>query len=326
MTITRLKTLLPALIIAVFSFVWPAASSAQTYPARPIRLLVGFAPGGATDIAARALGQKLSEIIGQSIVVENRPGASGNLAAELVARASPDGYTVYLANATIAIPSLFKKLPFDVKKDFAPVSLVGLGPSALAVHPSVPVKSVKELVALAKRRPGELNYASGGTGNITHLAMELFIFMTGVDMVHIPYKGGGPSTIAVVSGEAHLLFASVASTLAQIKQGKLRAIAVSSAKRSIALPDVPTVSEAGLTGYDASSWYGVIAPAKTPREVVSKLSDDIVKALDAPELKERLTNQGIEPAESGASEFARYLDSEMAKWAKVVKAAGIPPQ
>lgn len=326
MTTASLKKVVASVVILGSSLVGPDMSSAQSYPARPIRLVVGFSPGGATDIAARAVAQKVSETIGQSIVVENKPGASGNLAAEVVARASPDGYTVYLANATIAIPSLFKKLPFDVTKDFAPISLVGLGPSTLAAHPSLPVKSVRDLIALAKRRPGELNYASGGTGNITHLAMELFISMTGVNMVHIPYKGGAPSTVAVVSGEAHLMFASVASTLAQIKQGRLRAIAVSSAKRSIVLPEVPTVNEAGLTGYDASSWYGILAPANTPRQVVSKLSDEIVKALDSADLKERLTSQGIEPAESGTTEFTRYLASERAKWAKVVKAAGITPQ
>ncbi len=299
---------------------------AQQYPARPVRLIVGFAPGGATDIAARAVAQKLSEQLKQSVIVDNRPGAAGNLAAELVARAAPDGYNVLLANATIAIPSLFKTLPFDVTKDFAPVSLVGAGPSALVVHPSLPVRSVRELIALAKKRPGELNYASGGTGNITHLAMVLFNGMTGTDMTHIPYKGGGPSTVATVSGEAQLMFSSVASTLPHIKQGRLRALGVSSAKRSLALPDVPTVAEAGLPGYEASSWYGLMLPAATPAAIVERLGTETAKAVESAELKERLISQGIEPVTGGAAEFTRYLRAEIPKWAKVIKDARIPAQ
>lgn len=302
------------------------SSGAQQYPARPIRLVVGFAAGGATDISARTIAQKLSETIGQQVLVDNRPGASANLAADLVVRSAPDGYNLLLANATIAMPSLFAKLPFDVKKDLTPVSLVGYGPLLLTVHPSLPVKSVKELVALAQRKPGMLNYASAGVGSMTHLGMALFISTANVRMVHIPYKGGAPSAIAVMTGESQLTFSSVAAAIGPVRQGKLRGIAVSSAKRSAALPDVPTVSESGLAGYDASSWYGFLAPAGTPRPIVSKLGDETVKALGAADLKERLVSLGIEPANGGVEEFAGYLNAEIPKWANVIKAAGIPPQ
>jgi len=223
-------------------------------------------------------------------------------------------------------PSLFAKVPFDVTKDFAFVSMIGMGPSALVVHPSVPVKNVKELIALARQYPGKLNYASGGTGNITHLAMELFVSMTGLNMVHVPYKGGAPSTIATVSGEAQLMFSSIASTLSQIQQGRLRVLAVSSMRRSLALPKVPTVSEAGLPGYDASSWYGLVMAAATPPAIVSRLSHESVKALESPDVKERLASQGIEPLGGGSEEFRKYFMAEIPKWAKVIKNAKIPPQ
>lgn len=299
---------------------------AQQYPVRPIRMLVGFAAGGATDLSARFLAQKVSESIGQQVIVENRPGASSMLAAELVARSAPDGYALLFANATIAMPSLFAKLPFDVQKDLKPVTLVGYGPLTLTVHPSLPVKSVKELVALAKRRPGELNYASAGAGSFTHLAMALFVTMTDTTMTHIPYKGGAPSAIATMSGESQLTFASVGASIPMVKQGKLRAIAVSGSKRNVALPDVPTVSEGGVSGYDASSWYGMLAPANTPQTVVAKLADQATKALGDSQLKERLLSQGIEPATGGVDEFSGYFNAEVVKWAKVIKAAAIPPQ
>ncbi len=302
------------------------SSDAQQYPMRPVRLLVGFAAGGATDVSARAIAAKLSETIGQQVLVDNRPGAAANLAADLVVRSVPDGYTLLLANATIAMPSLFAKLPFDVRKDLAPVSLVGYGPLLLLVHPSLPVKSVKELIALAKRNPEMLNYSTAGVGSMTHLGMALFISMANVRMVHVPYKGGAPSAIGVMTGESQLTFSSVAATLGPVRQGKLRPAAVSSARRSTALPDVPTVSEGGVAGYDVSSWYGFLAPAGTPLPIVSKLGDETVKALGAADLKERLASQGIEAAKGGVQEFARYLNAEIPKWAKVIKDAGIPPQ
>ena len=303
-----------------------SALAQSVWPSRPLRIISGFAPGGATDIAARAAAQKLTESLGQTVVVENRPGASGNLAAEMVARGAADGYAIYLANATMATPSLFAKVPFDINKDFAFISMIGMGPSALVLHPSVPARNVKELLALGRKHPHKLNYASGGTGNITHLAMELFVSMTALDMVHVPYKGGAPSTIATVSGEAQLMFSSIASTLAQIQQGRLRAIAVSSMKPSAALPGVPTVHESGVPGYDASSWYGLVMSAATPAPIVSRLSGDMMKALATPEMRERLSNQGIDPVTGGSDEFRKYMAAEIPKWAKVIREAKIPAQ
>ena len=302
------------------------ALAQSVWPSRSLRIISGFAPGGATDIAARAAAQKLTESLGQTVVVENRPGASGNLAAEMVARGAADGYAIYLANATMATPSLFAKVPFDINKDFAFISMIGMGPSALVLHPSVPARNVKELLALGRKHPHKLNYASGGTGNITHLAMELFVSMTALDMVHVPYKGGAPSTIATVSGEAQLMFSSIASTLAQSQQGRLRAIAVSSMKPSAALPGVPTVHESGVPGYDASSWYGLVMSAATPAPIVSRLSGDMMKALATPEMRERLSNQGIDPVTGGSDEFRKYMAAEIPKWAKVIREAKIPAQ
>jgi tripartite-type tricarboxylate transporter receptor subunit TctC len=313
--------------IASVACVFPTASVAQQpYPARPVRIVVGFAPGGATDIGARALAQKLSETIGQQVVVDNRPGAASMLGAELVAHSAPDGYTLLFANATIAMPSLFAKLPFDVQKDLRPVTLVGYGPLALTVHPSLPVKSVKELVALAKRSPGELNYASAGAGSFTHLAMALFITLTQTNMVHVPYKGGGPSAIATMAGETQLTFASVGASIPLLQQKRLRALAVSGSKRSVALPDVPTVSEAGIAGYDATSWYGMLAPGGTPQTIIAKLGDTAMTGLTDLQLQKRLLAEGIEPARGGTDEFAPYFSSELAKWARVIKVAAIPPQ
>ena len=304
----------------------PLQAQTPGWPTRPLRIISGFAPGGATDITARAAAQKLTESLGQSVVVENRPGAAGNLAAEMVARGTPDGYSIYLANATLATPSLFAKVPFDITKDFAFISMIGMGPSALVTHPSLPVQNVKALLALARARPGTLNYASGGTGNITHLAMALFVSMTNIDMVHVPYKGGAPSTIATVSGEAQLMFSSIASTLSQIQQGRLRAIAVSTLQRSAVLPGVPTVHESGVPGYDSSSWYGLVMAAATPQPIVSRLSGDMIKALAAADMKERLSSQGIDPVAGGSEEFRKYIAQEIPKWAKVIREAKIPPQ
>lgn len=312
-----------ALALAI---VVPGVSGAQQYPARAIRLVVGFAAGGATDVSARFIAQKLSETIGQQVVVDNRPGAASTLASELVARSAPDGYTLLFANATVAMPSLFAKLSFDVRKDLAPVSLVGYGPLVLVVHPSLPVKSASELIALARRKPGVLNYGTAGVGSMTHLGMALLVSMTNVEMVHIPYKGSAPAAIGVITGEGQLMFSSPAAVMSQIREGRLRALAVSGATRSAVLPDVPTLAEAGLTGYDATSWYGMLAPIGTPRPAISRLGDETVKALTTADLKERLLNQGIEPAKGGVEEFTAYLSLEIPKWAKVIKAAGILPQ
>ena len=302
----------------------PAA--AQQYPARPVRVVVGFSAGGATDLSARFIAQKLSETFGQPVVVENRPGAGSTLASEMVARSTADGYTLLYANATVAMPSLFARLAFDVRKDLAPVSLAGYGPLVLVAHPSLPVKSIRELTALAKRKPGLLNYGSAGIGSMTHLGMALLVSMTGMDLVHVPYKGSSQASIGVLTGEAQLMFSSPAAVMAQIRDGKMRALGVSGATRSAVLPGVPTIAEAGLAGYDATSWYGLLAPSGAPRAAISRLGDETIKALTTADLKERLINQGIEPAKGGVDEFAVFLDAEIAKWEKVIKAAGIPPQ
>jgi tripartite-type tricarboxylate transporter receptor subunit TctC len=301
-------------------------SGAQPYPARPVRVLVGFTAGGATDIAARFLAQKLSETIGQQVIVENRPGAGSMLAAESVARSVPDGYTTLVSNVTIAMPSMFAKLSFDVRKDLVPVTLVGYGQVALITHPSLPVNSVKELVALARRKPATLNYGSAGTGSFTHLAMALLASMTKIEMVHVPYKGSTQAAIGVMTGEAQLFFSSPAAVIGQIKERRLRAIAVAGGTRSALLPDVPTVAEAGVPRYDATSWYGMLAPAGVPRAAIIRLGEESAKALATADLKERLLNQGIDPAKGGPDEFAMLLGAEIPKWAKVISAAGIPPQ
>lgn len=303
-----------------------AAAQAQQYPARPVRMVVGFAAGGATDISARALAQRLSQAIGQQVIVDNRPGAASMLAAEIVAKSPPDGYTVLVANPTVAMPSLFAKLPFDVQRDLKPVTLVGYGPLGLTVHPSLPVKSVKELVALARRRPNELNYASAGNGSFTHLAMALFESTSGARIVHVPYKGGGPSAIATMTGETQLTFASVGALIPPVKQGRLRMLAVSGAKRSVVMPEVPTVAEAGLEGYEANSWYGVLVAAGTPQAVIARLSEASLTVLADRELKERLLAQGIEAASGGVDEFSTYFPAEVRKWGMVIARAGIKSQ
>ena len=324
MPIVRLTA--AAALLAACTMLLTPPGGAQSYPSRPVRMMVGFAAGGAVDISARAIALKLSETLGQQVVVDNRPGAAQNLAAELVVRSAPDGHTLLFANAPIAMPSLFARLPFDVRKDLTPVSLGGYGPLLLTIHPSLPAKSMKELLALAKRSPGMLNYATAGVGSMTHLAMALLISMTKVQMLHVPYKGGAPSAIAVMTGESQLTFSSIAAALPQVNQGRLRPLAVSSARRSTALPDVPTVAEGGVAGYEASSWYGLLAPAAAPPTVIARLSDETIKALRAADLRQRLVSQGIEPALGGAEEFAAYFNAELGKWAKVIKDAAIPPQ
>jgi tripartite-type tricarboxylate transporter receptor subunit TctC len=299
---------------------------AQTYPAQPIRVIVGFQAGGGVDMSARAAGKYLTESLGQSIIVDNKPGAAGNIGANFVAKAAADGYTLLMSNSTIAIPSLFANLPFDVSKDFDPISLVAIGPSVLAVHPSVPVNSVKELIALAKSSPKQLIYGSGGIGNITHLEMELFNAMVGTKMVHVPYKGSAPSVIGLVGGEVQMIFTSIPSALSQIRAGKIKAIGVSILHRSSALPDVPTIDEAGLSGYDAATWYGLFAPAGTSRNILGTLGKEVVKIMSVPEIKERFASDGFEPVGSGPAEFSKFLQSELVKWAKAVTMAGIKPE
>jgi tripartite-type tricarboxylate transporter receptor subunit TctC len=296
---------------------------AQDYPSRPIRFIVPYPPGGFTDLLARAIGQKLTESWSQAVVVENRGGGGSTIGTEIVAKAPPDGYTILLVAPDLAInPGLYRKLPYDAVKSFAPVTLAAWSPVILAVHPSVPAKSVKELIALAKSKPGQLNYASGGIGTGAHIAMELFKSMTEIDMVHIPYKGVGPAVTALLAGQVSMMFGQMPITLPHVKAGKLWALAVASAKRSPAMPDLPTVAEAGVPGFEASPWFGVVAPAGIPKEVITKLNTEIVKIINMPDIQQRLSGLGAEPVGSTPEGFAAHIQAEIVKWGEVVKRSG----
>lgn len=305
-----------------------ASGGAKGYPSRSIRMIVPWPAGGGTDIVARTVGQKMSENMGQQIVVDNRPGAAAIIGTELAAKAAPDGYTLLMGNIgpNSANASLYKKLPYDSIRDFAPVSLVASAPYIMVVHPSVPAKSVKEFIALAKARPGKINFGSGGTGSAPHLAAELLKMMARIELEHIPYKGGAAHTAALLAGEVDLTLNSPLEVLPHAKSGKLRALAVTTAKRSAVAPELPTMAEAGLPGYEFIVWWGVLAPARTPGDVVSKVYSEISKALEAPEVRQRFTNQGVEVIGSAPEEFAAFIKSEVAKWAKVVREANIPVQ
>ena len=302
-----------------------AATSAfaQGYPTKPAKVVVPYPPGGPTDIVARVVSQKLSEQMGQQFIVENRPGAGGNIGAEAVAKSPADGYTLLVATTAHAInPSLFKNLGYNLTKDFAPVSLLTSGPLVIVANPSVPAKNVKELIAMGKAKPGSLNYASSGNGQSTHLSAELFATMAGIKMNHIPYKGSAPALTDVMGGQASLMFDTMLSAMPHVKNGKLKAIAVTSAARSPAAPDVPTVAESGLPGYEAIAWNGLLVPAGTPADVVAKLNAELKKALDAPDVKDRFSAQGFGAAWNTREAFAKFIQSELDKWAKVVKVSG----
>ncbi len=293
------------------------------YPVKPLRLIVPYPPGGGTDTLARLLVQKLSEALGQQVVLDNRPGAGANIGVEAAAKSPPDGYTLLLATIANAISaSLYSKLNYDLVKDFSSVTLLATTPHMLVVHPSVPARSVKEFVALATARPQQLAYSSSGSGTPSHLAGELFASMTGVRLVHVPYKGGGPSVIALLSGEVSVGFATMPSVIPHVKAGKLRALAVTTAQRSPSFPQLRTISEAGVPGYDAGSWYGLLVPAGTPKEVVARLNAETVKLLKLPEVKGRLDSAGFEVLVSTPEEYAAFTRNEIEKWAKVVKASG----
>jgi len=298
---------------------------AQDYPAKPIRMVIPFSPGGATDVPGRLLAQKLSESLGYQVVVDNRPGAGSINGTDIVAKAAPDGYTLLAIAASFTItPNLRKKLPFDPVRDFAPVSQLVILPHVLVVHPAVPAKSVKELIALLKAKPGELNCAISGIGTSTHLALEQFMYMTGTKMLPVPYKGGAPGVTALLGGQVQTYFATISTSLPHIRSGKLRALAVTSAKRSSVAPELPTISEAGVPGYEHSSWVGILAPAKTPRPVIEKLHGEIVKIVHAPDVKKLFLRDGLEPVGNSPAEFAAIIKAEIAKWQKLVKSAGIP--
>lgn len=302
-----------------------ASAWARDYPVRPVRLIVPFAPGGGNDTVARALAQALGASLGQALVVDNRPGAGGIVGAELAAKAPADGYTLFLGGvgSHAVNPSLHAKLAYDPVKDFAPVALIASAPSVLVVHPSVPARSLAEFTALAKARPGGLNYASNGSGSSAHLAAVMYESMAGVRMLHIPYKGLGPALADLLGGEVQAMFSSMVAIVPHIRAGRLRALAVTGKNRSALLPGVPTLAESGLPGYEAGSWYGILAPAGTPREIVLKLNAEIVKALARPELRERLESEGAEVIGGTPEEFAAHIRSEIARTGKLIRDAGI---
>jgi len=297
---------------------------AQQYPVRPIRLVVPFPPGGGTDTMARVVAPKLSEFLGQQVVVENRGGAGATIGAEVAAKSAPDGYTLMLATITNAIgASLYSRLNYDLVRDFAPITRLATTPHILVVHPSVPVRTVKEFVALAKAKPGELAYSSSGSGSAAHLAGELFNSLTGVKTTHVPYKGGGPSMIALVGGEVSLAFATMPSAIGYVRSGRLRGIAVTTERRSPSTPELPTIAETGVAGYEAGSWYGLSAPAGTSKEIITRLHAETLKVVGLPDVKERLFNAGFEIVTSTPEEFAAFTRNEIQKWGKIVKAAGL---
>jgi tripartite-type tricarboxylate transporter receptor subunit TctC len=300
------------------------AACAQQYPSKPIRIVIGFAAGGPSDIAARTIGQKLTEKWGQQVIVDIRPGASGNIATEIVAKAPPDGYTLLEPAFAHAVnPFLYSKLPFDAVKDFAPVLLFASIANVLVVHPSIPARSVKELIAFAKTRPGELTAGSAGNGTASHLAVELLNLMGGIKTTHVPYKGLAPAHTEIMGGQLSMLFDGIVTGMPAVKAGRLRALGVTTAKRWQGTPDIPTMAESGLAGFEVNSWYGLLAPAGTPRDVILRLNSEVARALREPDARERLYSIGAEPMDNTPEEFAAYIAAEMAKWSKVVKAAGI---
>ena len=311
-------TLLVALALA------SATVSAQNYPTRTVRIVVPYAPGGNTDFTARVIAGKLTEIFGQQVVVENRAGGATNIGSDLVAKAAPDGYTILMGGAANAINmSLYQKLPYDTLRDFAPVSLCVKGANVLAVHPSMPVKNIKELIALAKTTPGKLNYASSGLGSSNQMAGELFKMMAGVNIVHVPYKGNAPALTDTIGGQVEMIFSGVPLLVPHIQGGRIRAIGIGSLKRFPALPQVPTIDEAGLKGYEATTWFGMLAPIKTPKEIVARLNVEVGKILASAEVSEKFINEGVEPMGGSTDFFTAFIRDEIAKYAKVVKAANL---
>jgi tripartite-type tricarboxylate transporter receptor subunit TctC len=324
--VSGLRALLRGLVLAA-SVLAIQAVQAQAYPSRPIRLVVPFPPGGSADILGRALAQRLGDGLGQSVVVENRPGAGTAIAAELVAKAAPDGYTLMLGTVSShAInPALNPKLPFDPLRDFTPIAPVASIPFALLVHPSVPARTLPEFIGYARSKPGKLDYSSAGSGTSNHLAGELFEAMTGTYMVHIPYRGSAPALQDLIAGRVSVMFDLVLTAAPHVRSGAVRGLAVTGAKRSAALPDLPTIAESGLSGYEVSAWFGVFGPAGLPRPVVDRLNAEIARALAASDLQQRLASQGAETLAGSPDEFAAYLKAEIAKWGKVVRDAGIRP-
>jgi tripartite-type tricarboxylate transporter receptor subunit TctC len=314
-------------ILWVLTTILPVTALAQApvqYPARPIRIVVPQSPGASTDTTARLIAQRLTTALGQTVLVDNRPGAGSVIGTEVVAKATPDGHTLLVVASSITLnPILHKNLSWDPIRDFAPITQLSSFPNILVVHPAVPVKTVKDVIALAKAKPGALNYGSAGTATGTHLSAELFKHMTGTDMVHVPYKGGGAAMPALMGGQVQLMFATTVSALPHVRAGKLRAIAVTSPKRSPSAPDVPTIAESGVPGYDHTPWNGFLAPAKTPRAIVARLNEETARILHTPDTKAIFMNEGAEPVGNKPEEFGAIIKSEIAKWGKVIQAAGI---
>jgi tripartite-type tricarboxylate transporter receptor subunit TctC len=303
------------------------AAAAQNYPAKPVRFVVPFAPGGSTDTLARSMGGKLSDLLGHQVVIDNRPGANGDIGTSIVARAVPDGYTVvlgYIANFGIG-PSLYDKMPYDPVKDFAPITQVAGASNILVIHPSVPAKNLKEFIAYAKANSKKVTFASASVASVGHLTGELLNDLAGIDMVHVPYKGSGQAITDLVGGHIKVMISGMASTLPHVKSGKLRGLATTGARRTPATPDLPTIAESGFPGFEASSWFGVFAPAKTPKPIISRLNQDIIKALQDPAVAKRLADVGFEITTGTPEQFAAYIQAEIKKWAKVVKLSGAKP-
>ena len=317
--------------IGIFSVVllmlFPAMSAGQTYPTRPVRLVTTSGPGGSADGVARILGRKMSDLMGQQVLVDGRPGAGGSVGTVFTVRSPADGYTIILQTIPLVVnPSLYANLQFDVVKDLAPVSLIAAAPFVLLVHPSVPAKSVKELIALAKKQPGKLNYASGVNGTNSHISTELFKSLTGTNIIKVPYKDGGAALSAVVSGEVDMSILSITASLAQVKAKRIRALGITSTQRSPVIPELPTVAEAGVPGYQYTSWYGVLAPAGTPVNIINALNDYIVKAMRSPDLAQYFEREGADIVASSPAQFATHIKVELARWAKVLKEAGLSPK
>jgi tripartite-type tricarboxylate transporter receptor subunit TctC len=309
------------------ALVSPVATAAESYPARPIRFIVPFPPGGGNDIVGRIVAAKLGEGLGQQVVVDNRGGAGGTIGTDITAKAPPDGYTMLVNNISLAVNhTLFRKLPYDTLKDLAPVSLAGRQPNIVVVHPGVAAKSMRDLLELARAKPGQVTYGSGGIGTASHLATEMLKLMTKTDMVHVPYKGLGPALTDLIGGRITVIISTMASALPQMKAGKIRPLAVTTAQRSSFFPEVPTMDEAGVKGYEFSTWYGLLVPAGTPKAIVDRLNAETRKAIASAAVKEAFVGQGLEPVSSTPQEFGAYLGREVAKWATVVKASGATPE
>ncbi len=315
-------TLLAALAVAL-----PAQLvSAQTYPARTVRIIVPYVAGGNTDFTARAIAAKLTDVFGQQVIVDNRPGGATNIGSELAARAAPDGYTLFMGGASNAINmTLYAKPPYDTTRDFAPITLCVKGANVLSTHPSLPARTLKELIALAKARPGQLNFASSGLGSSNQMAGELLKVMAGINMIHVPYKGNAPAITDTIAGNVEMMFSGVPALVPHIQSGRLRAIAIGSLKRFPALPNVPTFDESGLKGYEATTWFGLMAPIKTPKEIVARWNTEVGKILASSDIQKRFIGDGLEPIGGSQEDFAKFIRDETTKYAKVIKAAGITP-